>query len=227
MSHTFTLDYSPGTLVIVNRGSLSKPLVRWLRTIPNTIKWSMPTGNQIPRQRNIGVNEMHGEWVCFVDSDTVPLVHTVPQLLSHNAPIVGAVICQRYAPFHVATVKSFEPEQLWDLRDLPSDGLQHVPATGTGCLLVRRYVFEKMKFPWFKCGDLEPDLLQEDISFCLSAAAAGYPTLIDCGMRVGHAIGDGHVIVWPGRDGQVWGQFDGPQDFRIPLVSAHQFVDPA
>lgn len=222
---TFTLDYSPGTIVIINRGSISKPLAQWLRTVPPFIKVSMPTGNQIPRQRNIGTNQMRGEWVAYIDSDTVPLIHTIPQLLSHNLPIVGAVICQRYPPFHAAIVKSFEPEELWNVRDLPRKGLQHVPATGTGCLLVRRYVFEKMKAPWFVCGDLEPDLLQEDISFCVRAGEAGYPTMIDCDMRCGHAIGDGHVILWPGRDGQVWAQFDGPHDFRIPLIPT--FPDPA
>lgn len=208
---------SQGTVVIVNRGEIATRLSDWLDTVPQHIHKIKPMGGQIARQRNEGANRMRGEWVAFVDSDTVPLMHTIPQLLSHNLPIVGAIYVQRYAPFFTATVQAYEPAQMWKLEDLPRRGLLPVPATGTGCLLVRREVLEKVPYPWFKIGQLEPDILNEDVSFCMQAAEYGFPTHLDCDMRVGHVLG-GNVILWPGRDARVWLQIEGPTDFRIPIL---------
>jgi cellulose synthase/poly-beta-1,6-N-acetylglucosamine synthase-like glycosyltransferase len=203
-----------GTVVVLHRGVINTRLVHWLRRLPGDVDLKTPEGNQIPRQRNEGVYYAQGEWVLFMDSDTVPLPQTLDQLLSWGEPIVAAVLTERYSPHQLVAVKSLDPPARYRLQELPTSGLVPAVAVGTGCILIRRPVFEAVKFPWFRCGQIKPDLLLEDSDFCIRAAAVGFPTWLDAGLRLGHC---GACVFWPGRDGRRWVEWDGPVDYREPL----------
>jgi hypothetical protein len=194
-----------GTVVIINRGEVGAPLLDWVRTLPETVALERPKGRQIPQLRNMGVAKgLAGEWVLFLDSDQVPRADLLPRMLSRNVAILSAVICERQPPWRICAMEGPMTEDLQrvDLARLPRTGLRQVTAAGTGCLLVRRPVFDAVLFPWFQCGQIRPDLLLEDVGFCLAAADKGFPTYLDCEARVGHDFGGG--VVWPGRDGLPW-----------------------
>lgn len=196
-----------GTVVIPNQGTVSASLLDWVRTLPSDVGLKRPRGGQIARQRNLGSHAgLAGDWVLFVDADSVPRAETLALLLSRNLPIVGAVVCERQPPWRVCAVKAgwtgAHDIQRVSLADLPRQGTLRVSAVGTGCLLVRCEVFKAVRFPWFRCGQIVPDLLMEDTGFCLDAEKAGIPTHLDCEARVGHDFGAG--VVWPGRDGRPW-----------------------
>lgn len=214
------LEIDMGTIAVLHQGAICTKLAHWLRQQPSELCLVTPQGNQIPRQRNMAVHAMQGDWLFFIDSDCAPPVDVLPRLLSHNVPLVGGVVLERYSPFYVAATKSLEPAEKWRADELPKDGLLPVPAMGTGCLLVRREVFDAVPEPWFKCGQLIPDCLTEDTEFCLRASEAGFPVYLDCGVRVFHRM-EGYGVV--GRDGKMWIEWPGATDtmMEIPRVRAH------
>lgn len=197
-----------GTVVILNQGKVSVDLLDWVRTLPPDVALEKPQGGpQIARMRNLGAAKaLNGPWVLFVDADVIPRADDLPMLLSRDQALIGAVCCRRYPPWELTAVKdgwtNAKDITRVSLASLPRTGILKVSAVGTGFLLVRRSVFEAVRFPWFKCGQIRQDLLLEDTGFCLEAGKAGIPTYLDCEVRVGHDFGGG--IVRPGRDGRPW-----------------------
>jgi hypothetical protein len=211
-----------GTVVILHQGEVITSLLHWVRRLPSNVALETPQGNEIARQRNMGAAKgLAGDWVLFVDSDSVPDHNTLPLLLSRDVDLISAVVCMRTPPWSLCAVEgpvTAEGIRRVELSLLPRDGIRKVTAAGAGCLLVRRRVFDLVPFPWFRCGQIRPDLLHEDTGFCLSAAAVGIPTYLDCEVRVGHDFGGG--IVKPGRDGQPWIEWKDAQRTTHPMVSA-------
>jgi GT2 family glycosyltransferase len=76
--------------------------------------------------------------------------------------------------------------------EAPESGVVDVDATGAACLLVHRSVFEKIatEYPapltWFAETVAFGQLWSEDITFCVRARAAGFQTVVDCDVRLGH-----------------------------------------
>lgn len=190
----------------------SDDLQAWYYTLPSSLLPPLlVSGNQIAYQRNLvfqAAREQNKDFVLFVDSDCVPPRDAVQRLLSHDLPIVSGVCVERTAPFSLCAIKSFEPYQRYQPVDLKGQTEPFpVVAAGTGCLLVRRAVIEAMPSPWFRCGQLSPDLLAEDTDFCLRAAEAGFPVYLDPTVLVGHHV---DCLLYPGGDGQLWAHWPGP-----------------
>jgi hypothetical protein len=63
-------------------------------------------------------------------------------------------------------------------------------ATGAGCLLIHRDVFEAIPggppVRWFQHELIGKDLFGEDIIFCMRAAVAGFQLYIDTAVHAGH-----------------------------------------
>jgi GT2 family glycosyltransferase len=75
-------------------------------------------------------------------------------------------------------------------RIIGSDGLMEVDGIGTGCLLIRRKVFEAMAEPWFSYRDEG----SEDLYFCREAKRAGFKIHLDRGLVCGHV---NRIVVGP------------------------------
>ncbi len=170
-------------------------------------------GGEVARKRNQLVNQMLQvpafAWLLFLDSDQRVSADTVERLLAHDLPIVGALVVKKRPPA-VACVRPPEGDEVPDtiphlegLGDrvgswgaggvhqctgrLRLGGLQPVQAIGTGCLLVRRIVFETLPRPWFVSErDADGAGTGEDFSFCRAAAAAGFPSYCDTDLVSGH-----------------------------------------
>lgn len=58
----------------------------------------------------------------------------------------------------------------------------------TGCMLIRREVFEKVPRPWFELKHCEDsiDVVTSDYVFCQKVRAAGFRTLAHLGVKAGH-----------------------------------------
>ena len=66
----------------------------------------------------------------------------------------------------------------------------HEYYNGMGFMLIKKGVFEKVKYPWFcqlkkQIGDLE-DYCSEDVAFCHLAKEAGFKIYVDPEIIVGH-----------------------------------------
>jgi len=178
-------------------------------------------GNQVAWQRNRvarRVYELDRAWALYVDADVVPQPGALAALLGTGLPLVSGVVLERVWPFEVCALRSLEPHERW----LAPDVLAHrepfpVPAVGTGCLLVRRAVLDAVALPWFRCGQVNPEVLAEDLDFSLRAAAAGFPPYLHPRVLAGHRT---DVILWPGAEESPmaqWADAEGRLPWREPV----------
>ena len=87
----------------------------------------------------------------------------------------------------------FEPTPLgtWPMTryfSYPQNALFEVGATGHGCLLIHRSVFEKMERPWSQLGPFEGmDVVGSDVRLCAKARReAGIKIWCDSTIKCGH-----------------------------------------
>lgn len=126
--------------------------------------------------------------LLMMDTDQVHPENTVMQLLSHDADIVGALVCRRYEPFYPILYRGeLGSYQYVGDEEVRSGELVEVDATGTGCLLINTDVFEEMDPPWFELKPGENGKpVGEDIRFCSKARAAGRRIYVDTSVKVDH-----------------------------------------
>jgi hypothetical protein len=118
------------------------------------------------------------EWILFLDSDMTPEPGTACRLLSHNVDVVGALYYSRdgkYTPMY----GELQGEQV----ETSATGLRKVEWVGTGCMLIRRKVFEAMQPPYMEF--LAPGL-GEDVFFCRKARQLGFNVYVDTALCAGH-----------------------------------------
>jgi hypothetical protein len=126
-------------------------------------------------------------WGCthlfMMDCDMVYHPKTVPKLISHNLPLVGALCYRRYPPFDELILRRKKDGEGYELiTEYEEDKLIRVDRTGTGCLLFQTKVFEKIPRPWFDFGTgklKKGEARGEDFRFCDKARAAGYEIFVD------------------------------------------------
>ena len=72
------------------------------------------------------------------------------------------------------------------MTDLPQEPFKCF-ALGTGCMLIKMSVFDKIEKPYFYYGDAgQEGLMSEDVYFCDKAHQAGYDVWCDPTIEVGH-----------------------------------------
>ena len=195
---------TPGSIGILTgpHGLVGDELAVWLDTLPPSaeIPRRRIAGNQIAYQRDLAVGMLRpqDEWLLFCDADMVPPLGALDNLLARDLPLVGGACLERIEPFEICAVKQLEPYARYTIKDIRGKIEPFpVPSIGTGFLLIRREVLKALTPPWFRCGQIHPSLLAEDMDFCLRAAAAGFPPYLDPTVRVGHVAS---VVLWPGED---------------------------
>lgn len=206
-----------GTVAILTGGGAPNPeLVKWIRHLPSDVVLEEIPGNNIAWQRNEAVRRFEGDYLLFCDHDSVPPMHALSQMEQYpEIGVLGGVVLERRAPFEVCAIRHLEPYRRVRVEELPPDGVAPVVSVGTGFLRIQRWVFERMDTPhWFRCGQIPggPDVLAEDLDFCLRAQEMGAPAYLHCGVRVGHI---GHAVFWPG-DRTLEVQWEGPRGEWLP-----------
>lgn len=171
--------------------------------------WGFPTNTMLATKRNRGARQMLDKadhrWVLYLDSDMTPPPDVAQRLWrtaeESDADLVQATMVQRTPPYLVVGARA-------QSRGVPEDPL--APATsdpdmqyamfaaegirnaeepiemdmaGTGCLLIRREVFEKLDEPWFVGRDTGG---AEDYNMTLRATDAGFKLVLDPTVEVGH-----------------------------------------
>jgi hypothetical protein len=171
-------------------------------------------GVNIGANRNIVAAQFAGDWLCMIDDDQVFAPDLLVRLLRHLADdrvdIVVPLILRRNPP-HAPVLLIPAPmkgtrTRVVELnhREQPvrfflqratlanQRGLQAVEGAGSGIMLIRRRVFERIEPPWFE----RKGELGEDFHFCLKARAAGCGVFCDFGVTAGHVT---PMAVWPTR----------------------------
>ena len=137
--------------------------------------------------RNNGVKcaqDMHADFILFLDSDMTFPRSTLHRLLAHRKDIVGATYIKRVPPFSLLGAV-YDREQAVDERGLIR--MRHMP---TGCLLIRMTVFEKLSAPHFRflTNEATGEIHGEDYVFCDRAHEAGFEVWCDAALslELGH-----------------------------------------
>lgn len=179
----------------------------------------------IAQKRNWGVSTMLGDdryrWILFLDSDMTPPEDAVSRLWATaeraEADLVQAAMVATRPP-HVPTGAKVtargEPED--PLRPVSSDPdiefkrpyaksllrltePLELDMVGTGCLLIRRRVFEAMEEPWFVA---RADGVNEDYNATLRMTDAGFKAVLDPNVEVGHLATHEHGLEDSAREYQ-------------------------
>ncbi len=127
--------------------------------------------------------EMGGTHILFVDDDmffAANKENPIEMLLAHDKDIVGVPYNFRQFPLKSTAVP------LTDIT--PTDQLFKCKALGTGFLLIKLSVFDKIPEPWFQFGRAASgDLVYgEDAFFCQEAQKAGFDVWADPKVNVNH-----------------------------------------
>ena len=148
------------------------------------------------------------DYIMWIDSDQVFLPDQFFRLLSHQKDIVGGLYLmdggRQFAAVKEWNIEYFKKNACFEFLEppsLPPDGsLVEVIYSGFGFLLIKKGVFETIKYPWFEPQHMQltetiVDFASEDVSFCLKARQAGYKIYVDPRVVVGHE--KSHVLQIP------------------------------
>ena len=139
----------------------------------------LTSGSGIAELRNIMVQNAldnpETTHILFVDDDQMFPADSIHQLARHDLPIVAANIVRKESNPRTNAKKIGSTDCLYTLPD--STGLEEVEFVGTGMMLIKREVFEKLKKPYF-FYDVRNNV-GEDVNFCRKARAKGYKIFID------------------------------------------------
>ena len=138
------------------------------------------------------------DYIMWIDSDIVFSFEQIQKLISYDKDIVSGIYKTENGE-NFACVKDWDQNyykkngsfyflQRKDV--LNRHGLMEVDYNGMGFMLIKKGVFEKVKYHWFcqlkkQIGDLE-DYCSEDVAFCHLAQEAGFKIYIDPEIIVGH-----------------------------------------
>jgi len=128
--------------------------------------------------------------VIMMDTDMEYHPNTIPNLLFHKKPIIGALVYRRYPPFDPLLLKGDPTIGYISIDEWEEGELIEVDATGTGCLMFNMKVFREMPSPWFhfrpnpnpKIGGI----IGEDFGFCWDLKKAGYQIFVDTSVPANH-----------------------------------------
>ena len=138
-------------------------------------------GSEVAMQRQHLVEqalETNCTHIMWIDADMKFPTDAINMLLQHDKDIVAGNYSTRVEPYRPVAFKS---EKDLDARVYSGTGLEPVFAVGSGMMLVKRSVYERIPKPYYKIEYREDysSLVGEDIYFCKHAQMHGYTVYID------------------------------------------------
>lgn len=127
-----------------------------------------------------------------IDSDTVPPLDVVERLINLDTTVATGCYPIMYhdGPRWALSNRTANEDRGRHklLNEFPvADQPFEVEGCGAGCLLLRRDIFDKVDWPWFRWVEHEDGLLiGEDFYFCDKVRAAGLPIIADPGVICQH-----------------------------------------
>lgn len=127
--------------------------------------------------------------IFFVDTDVCFNADVLETLVSRDKDIIGGIYNLRRLPLSPIIRMANEKGEMipGNIKDLPTEPFK-CHALGTGCMLIKTEVFDKIKRPWFFYGkpDESHEGMGEDIWFCTKAQEAGFDIWADPIVKISH-----------------------------------------
>lgn len=151
-------------------------------------------GSILPKLRTMLVQkamEAGASHILFVDSDMSFPPDTLHRLLAWDKPVIACNCATKMLPSTPTARLHGETRAGEPMYSLPDDiGIRRVWRVGTGVMLIRTKIFERMPQPWFDMpwDDVLQDYRGEDWSMCDKLDALGVPIYVDLGLSktIGH-----------------------------------------
>lgn len=130
------------------------------------------------------ISEVPFDYLMFIDDDIVP-PDDILDMVELDKDIISAVCFsfQYDEPFALILNKSdnpFLPEGYIQSDKINKEKIMECDAVGTGCMLIKREVLEKIENPFMFRYDEKGNLERgEDFSFCEKAKTSGYKIFVD------------------------------------------------
>ncbi len=163
---------------------------------PRNTQVAFVYGAYIQAARDALVHQMlatDAQWLFMVDDDHTFDRRLLINLLDRHVDVVGALAVSRKPPYfpcaHAEVNVDTGRSRALSLKELRFE-FQEVASVGTGAILIRREVLERLEPPWFESThDAEGVNVGEDVRFCAKARDAGFRVWLDATQSLGHLTG--------------------------------------
>ena len=161
---------------------------------PEGSKLHIERSCDITQNFNNGVKKMVGEWCWFLGDDHSFSPNLLMHLLKHDVDVVVPITPCKVPPWYPCVLHGPEwsdemPIYKWS--ELSGTGLFELPKgdfIGQAGMLVKKHVLDRIGYPWFKAGQIDPGRLQEDLTFCRELQSLGYKVWIDQDVIFDHHV---------------------------------------
>jgi len=167
----------------------------YLHQVRNTLLNKNNIADQVPWDGKIPY-----DYIMWIDSDTVFNPEQFHQLLKHDKDIVSGIYLKKtgnrvtddYQDFACSIYEDENTVRSLSINDIVGKKqLIEVFGNGMGWMLVKKGVFESLKYPWFEDMWYSPDnncwqFYGEDMMFQIKARDKGFKSYIDPTVIVGH-----------------------------------------
>lgn len=123
--------------------------------------------------------------ILFIDSDISFPADAINKLVEDDKDIVGGLYYRKQIP-HLPCINDKEGDRLLIPRNFPRTRLFEVFSIGTGFLMIKTSVFEKISEPYFYFGTYKKHSIGEDVYFCIKAQQHGFKVWCDPTIHLGH-----------------------------------------
>ena len=144
--------------------------------------------------------ESDAEWLMMVDNDVAVPPDALVNLLSHDKDVVSGYYVHRFKkdePSNKTNIckrgelnysQQFTGDELADMRER-GEYLIRIHGGGMGCILIRKSVFQRIPYPYYKWRDYgNGGMLSEDLHFCELCKHSGIKIFADTRVQCGHMV---------------------------------------
>ena len=170
-------------LAILNQGQIHKDLAKTINYIQTDDSYevivSYPSAKPITHNRNMIVQKFLAikdcDYLMMIDSDIIP-TPDILKLVDFEKDIITPLMLVFQKDSLIPLYLKRNLDGIYDAGNyLEEKGLQEVDATGTGCIIIKREVLEKLEYPFRNEYDRDGiKKLGNDLSFCQRAKKLGF-----------------------------------------------------
>jgi hypothetical protein len=170
-------------LAVLNQGEIKTDLAKVLNYIQQNdsyeIMVSYPSAKPITNNRNMIVQKFlaikDADYLMMIDADIIP-TPDILNLVDFEKDIITPLMFVQQKGTLIPLYLRRNKDGIYDAGNyLEETGLQEVDATGTGCIVIKREVLEKVEHPFENVYDRDGiKKLGNDFNFCKKAKELGF-----------------------------------------------------
>lgn len=179
---------------ILNQGWIRPELATLLSRLPEQRKYNLyigyPAHKPITHNRNIIVKrflESGMDYLLMIDNDNVP-PENILDLADYEKDIVSGLCFAFMKNMIIPLCLKMNQEKTYDLMDIEEkSGLVECDGVGSGVMMIKREVLEKLPFPFR--NEYDPEGIKTkglDVNFCRRAKEIGFKVWCHLDMKCSH-----------------------------------------